>query len=211
MKRHDVVREGDDWQLVVANLPADACIVGVDEVGRGPLAGDVVAAAAVLDHRDPIDGLADSKKLTAKRREALSAQLHLRARGVALGRAGPEEIDECNILQASLLAMWRAVDALGMTPDLVLVDGHKLPAWDYPSVAIIKGDSRVPAIAAASIVAKVARDRDMCEQHERWPMYGFDAHKGYPTAAHLAALKHYGVSPLHRRSFAPVRAVIEGD
>lgn len=205
------MKQEDDWELAVAALASDACIVGVDEVGRGPLAGDVVAAAAVLDTSDPIAGLADSKKLTARRREFLSEQLHLRARGVALGRASPKEIDERNILQASLLAMWRAVDALGMTPDLVLVDGHKLPAWDYPSIAVVKGDSRVPAIAAASIVAKVARDREMCEQHERWPMYGFDAHKGYPTPAHLAALKHYGVSPLHRRSFAPVRAVIEGD
>ncbi|WP_439106002.1 ribonuclease HII [Congregibacter sp.] len=201
----------DDWELAVAGLPADACIVGVDEVGRGPLAGDVVAAAAVLDSNDLIEGLADSKKLTAKRREALSEQLYLRARGVALGRATPGEIDELNILQASLLAMARAVDALGLTPDLVLVDGRQLPRWGYRSIAVIKGDSRVPEIAAASIIAKVARDQYMCEQHERWPMYGFDAHKGYPTAAHLAALRDHGVTPLHRRSFAPVRAVIGGN
>ncbi|MFT4769251.1 MAG: ribonuclease HII [Glaciecola sp.] len=200
-----------DWEAEIAKLPADACIVGVDEVGRGPLAGDVVAAAAVLDSSDHIEGLADSKKLTAKRREVLSEQLYLRARGVALGRATAQEIDDINILEASLLAMWRAVDALGMTPDLVLVDGRQLPRWSYPSIAVIKGDSRVPQIAAASIVAKVARDRYMCEQHEQWPMYGFNAHKGYPTAAHLAALQEHGVSPLHRRSFAPVRAVIRGD
>lgn len=200
----------DDWEQAIAKLPHDACIVGVDEVGRGPLAGDVVAAAAVLDRNDPIDGLADSKKLTAKRRELLSEQLHLRAKAVALGRASPEEIDELNILQASLLAMWRAVDALGVNPDLVLVDGRQLPRWNYRSIAVIKGDSRVQQIAAASIVAKVERDRYMCEQHQRWPMYGFDAHKGYPTAAHLSALKIHGVSPLHRRSFAPVRAIIGG-
>ncbi|MDA8961932.1 ribonuclease HII [Congregibacter sp.] len=199
-----------DWEAALAKLPADACIVGVDEVGRGPLAGDVVAAAAVLNSEDPIQGLADSKKLSARRREALSEQLHLRARGVALGLATPQEIDDLNILQASLLAMWRAVDALGLTPDLVLVDGRQLPRWDYPGIAVIKGDSRVPQIAAASILAKVARDRYMCEQHEQWPMYGFDAHKGYPTAAHLAALQEHGVCPLHRRSFAPVRAVMKG-
>lgn len=201
---------GSDWETALAKLPADACIVGVDEVGRGPLAGDVVAAAAVLNNEDHIPGLADSKKLSAKRREALSEQLYLRARGVALGLATPQEIDDLNILQASLLAMWRAVDALGLTPDLVLVDGRQLPRWNYPSIAVIKGDSRVPQIAAASIVAKVARDRYMCEQHEQWPVYGFDAHKGYPTAAHLAALQEHGVCPLHRRSFAPVRAVMKG-
>ncbi|WOJ93584.1 ribonuclease HII [Congregibacter variabilis] len=200
----------DDWERALAKLPADACIVGVDEVGRGPLAGDVVAAAAVLNTEDHIEGLADSKKLSAKRREVLSEQLYLRAHGVALGRAIPQEIDDLNILQASLLAMWRAVDALGVTPDLVLVDGRQLPAWNYPSIAVIKGDSRVPQIAAASIVAKVARDRYMCEQHELWPMYGFAAHKGYPTAVHLAALQEHGVCPVHRRSFAPVRAVMKG-
>lgn len=199
-----------DWETALAKLPVDACIVGVDEVGRGPLAGNVVAAAAVLDHKDPIDGLADSKKLSAQRREALSEQIHLRAQSVALGRASPQEIDDLNILQASLLAMWRAVDALGMKPDLVLVDGRQLPRWNYPAMAVIKGDARVPQIAAASIVAKVARDRYMCEEHARWPVYGFDAHKGYPTAAHLAALREHGPCPLHRRSFAPVRAVMTG-
>lgn len=200
-----------DWEAAIARLPDDACIVGVDEVGRGPLAGDVVAAAAVLDPADPIVGLTDSKKLTAKRREVLRDELLTRARGIALGRASPVEIDTLNILQASLLAMWRAVDALGLKPDLVLVDGRQLPSWDYASIAVVKGDARVPAIAAASIVAKVARDQYMCDQHALWPNYGFDKHKGYPTAAHMAALKTYGASPLHRRSFAPVRAVIEGD
>lgn len=200
-----------DWEAAIAELPDDACIVGVDEVGRGPLAGDVVAAAAVLDPADPIVGLTDSKKLTAKRREVLRDELLTRARGIALGRASPVEIDTLNILQASLLAMWRAVDALGLKPDLVLVDGRQLPSWDYASIAVVKGDARVPAIAAASIVAKVARDQYMCDQHALWPNYGFDKHKGYPTAAHMAALKTYGASPLHRRSFAPVRAVIEGD
>jgi ribonuclease HII len=183
-------------------------VVGVDEVGRGPLAGDVVAAAVILDRQRPVAGLRDSKKLTAARREVLAASLLAEARGVSLGRASPEEIDALNILQASLLAMSRAVDGLGVAPDLVLVDGRHLPVWDHAAIAVVGGDDRVAEIAAASIVAKVTRDQEMRELHEQWPVYGFAAHKGYPTRAHLDALREHGPCPLHRRSFAPVRAVI---
>lgn len=195
-----------DWQSVRAALPEAACVVGVDEVGRGPLAGDVVAAAVVLDPLNPVAGLKDSKKLTARRREQLAEELRQRAPGLALGRCSPSEIDTLNILQASLLAMWRAVDGLELTPDLVLVDGRQLPRWDYRGIAVVRGDQLVPEIAAASIIAKVERDGDMARLDQEWPLYGFAAHKGYPTAAHLAALREHGPSPLHRRSFAPVRA-----
>lgn len=184
-------------------------MVGVDEVGRGPLAGDVVAAAVVLKSPSQIRGLADSKKLSPAQREALDGQIRERARAFAVSRASPEEIDEINILQASLLAMSRAVDALELTPDLVLVDGRQLPRWSYHAIAVIKGDAKVPAIAAASIIAKVQRDQEMRLQHKRWPHYGFAAHKGYPTKAHMAALNLHGPCPIHRRSFAPVRAALD--
>ncbi len=197
------------WRSRVESLAPDAWVVGVDEVGRGPLAGDVVAAAVVLGSPCPVDGLADSKKLSAQRRETLAAELHSKAPHLALGRASPEEIDRLNILHASLLAMHRAVQGLPITPDLVLVDGNRLPNWDYPSIAVVKGDSQVPEIAAASIVAKVTRDREMLELHDRRPVYGFARHKGYPTRAHLEALATHGVCPEHRRSFAPVRAALE--
>jgi ribonuclease HII len=197
----------DELNRVLGSLPPGACVVGVDEVGRGPLAGDVVAAAVVLDPDNPVAGLADSKKLSEKRREQLAAQLQEQALVVALGRASVQEIDTLNILQASLLAMWRAVEGLAMEPDLVLVDGKHLPRWSYPSLAVVGGDARVPAIAAASIVAKVTRDREMQALHRRFPQYGFDAHKGYPTATHRRALEEHGACPEHRRSFAPVRAV----
>lgn len=197
------------WARRRAALPPEACIVGVDEAGRGPLAGDVVAAAVVLGAPVPLDGLADSKTLSAGRREALAAQLYARAPGVALGRASSREIDTLNILQASLLAMRRAVAALGLRPDLVLVDGNRLPLWDYPAEAVVRGDARVAEIAAASIVAKVARDAHMRALHQCWPVYGFDRHKGYPTRAHLEALGRHGPCPQHRRSFAPVRASLE--
>lgn len=199
----------DELNRVIASLPAGACVVGVDEVGRGPLAGDVVAAAVVLDPGRPVAGLADSKKLSEKRREQLAAQLQAQAQAVAVGRASVQEIDTLNILQASLLAMWRAVDGLAIRADLVLVDGKHLPRWSHASVAVIGGDARVPAIAAASIVAKVTRDREMQALHRRFPQYGFDAHKGYPTAAHRRALEVHGACPEHRRSFAPVRAVTQ--
>lgn len=197
------------WEQARGNLPADAIVVGVDEVGRGPLIGDVVAGAVAFKST-PIDGLADSKALSASRREALSAEIRDCAIW-ALGRASPAEIDELNILQASLLAMRRAVEALDVQIDLVLVDGRQLPAWPYSSLAVVKGDAKVKEISAASIIAKVARDQDMLELHQKWPAYGFDAHKGYPTKRHLEALKNEGVTPFHRRSFAPVRARIQID
>jgi len=189
-----------------AALPA--LTAGVDEVGRGPLAGPVVAAAVILDPRRPITGLADSKRLSAARREALAEQIRADALAWALGRAEPEEIDRLNILQASLLAMRRAVEGLDPSPRLVLVDGRHCPPLACTTQALVKGDSRIAAISAASILAKVARDREMLELHERHPQYGFDRHKGYPTAAHLEALARHGPCPQHRRSFAPVRRAV---
>jgi ribonuclease HII len=180
-------------------------IAGVDEVGRGPLAGPVVAAAVILDETKPIEGLADSKVLSATRREELAHLIRERALCWALGRAEVEEIDRLNILRASLLAMKRAVEALSLPPELVLVDGNQAPELGYPVQTIVRGDASVPAISAASILAKVARDAEMCELDSRFPGYGFSKHKGYPTAAHLYALEKQGVSSIHRRSFGPVR------
>lgn len=180
-------------------------IAGVDEAGRGPLAGDVVAAAVILDPAAPIPGLADSKALTARRRELLFDQILETSLCYAIARATVAEIDRLNILQASLLAMTRAVDALQMQPCHVLVDGNRLPQWRYSSEAIVQGDSLEAAISAASILAKVTRDRDMQVMCSRYPGYGFSAHKGYPTRAHLAALKTLGPSAIHRTSYAPVR------
>lgn len=184
-------------------------IAGVDEVGRGPLAGDVVAAAVILDPRRPIAGLRDSKRLSAARREVLAGVIRDRALAWSVARATVAEIDELNILQASLLAMQRAVEALVPQPGFVLVDGNRLPRWRYASQPVVKGDARVPAIAAASILAKVQRDGELAELECRYPGYGFAAHKGYPTAAHLAALRELGVTPVHRRSFAPVRRLLD--
>lgn len=183
---------------------------GVDEVGRGPLCGDVVTAAVILDPAKPIEGLNDSKKLTEKRREKLYDEIREKALYFAVARAGVAEIDDINILQASLLAMHRAVDALGITPELVLVDGNKLPKWNYRSEAVVKGDSRVAAIAAASILAKVTRDREMKVLDQQYPGYGLAGHKGYPTKLHLEALQRLGVTPIHRTSYAPVRALLDG-
>ncbi len=182
---------------------------GTDEVGRGPLAGDVVAAAVVLDPENPVEGLRDSKKLTARRREILFDEIMLKARTAAVARASVEEIDRINILQASLLAMHRAVDALASPPEFVFVDGNRCPNWHYPSRAVVKGDSLVPAIAAASILAKVTRDREMAELDRAYPGYGFAQHKGYPTAVHLQALRKLGPSPVHRRSYGPVADVLK--
>lgn len=182
---------------------------GVDEVGRGPLAGDVVAAAVILDPQNPIVGLADSKKLSEKRREALAMEIRHKALCYCVARASVEEIDELNILQASLLAMKRAVEGLSIQPSFVSVDGNKLPKWHYPSEAVVKGDSKVAEISAASILAKVTRDAEMVALHQRHPEYGFDGHKGYPTAAHLAAVKQFGVLPEHRRSYAPIKKILE--
>jgi ribonuclease HII len=183
-------------------------IAGVDEVGRGPLAGDVVAAAVILDPARPIEGLRDSKKLTEARREALAVQIRHHAVAWAVARASVAEIDELNILHASMLAMKRAVEALHPQPGYVLVDGNRLPVWQYASEPVVKGDDRVPAIAAASILAKVQRDNELVALEQKYPGYGFARHKGYPTAAHLAALKELGVTPVHRRSFAPVRELL---
>lgn len=183
-------------------------VAGVDEVGRGPLAGDVVTAAVILDPARPIPGLADSKQLTAARREQLYDCILRDSLCHAFGRASVAEIDELNILQASLLAMRRAVEALGVQPGFVYVDGNRCPPWRYPSQAVVKGDSRVAAIAAASILAKVLRDREMTELDSQYPGYGFARHKGYPTPDHLEALRRLGPTHIHRRSFAPVAALL---
>lgn len=182
---------------------------GVDEVGRGPLAGPVVAAAVILDPARPIAGLKDSKQLSERKREALAAQIRSDALAWALGRAEVEEIDAINILQASLLAMQRAVAALSLAPELVLVDGNHCPRLACPAQAIVKGDNLVPAISAASILAKVSRDREMLDLDARYPGYGLAQHKGYPSKAHLAALQTLGASPVHRRSYAPVRRLLD--
>jgi len=186
-------------------------LAGVDEVGRGPLAGDVVAAAVILDPNQTIEGLADSKKLTEKKRESLFLEIQERALSWCVARASVAEIDEINILQASLLAMHRAVAGLHVQPEFVLVDGNKIPKWDYQAEAVVKGDSRVAAISAGSILAKVVRDREMVAFDETYPGYGFAGHKGYPTKVHMAALDVQGVTPIHRRSFGPVRARLELD
>lgn len=183
-------------------------VAGVDEVGRGPLAGPVVAAAVILDPARPIEGLADSKKLSEARRDALAPIIQERALAWALGRAEVEEIDRINILQASLLAMRRAVLALSTAPEFALIDGNRCPELPCPSEAVVKGDSRVAAISAASIIAKVARDREMVELDAQYPGYGLAGHKGYPSPAHLAALERLGVTPIHRRSFGPVRRLL---
>lgn len=184
-------------------------LAGVDEVGRGPLAGDVVAAAVILDQKTPITGLDDSKKLTEKKREALFPEIQEKALSWCVARASVIEIDEINILHASLLAMKRAVEGLAIAPEHVLVDGNRIPQWRYRAEAVIKGDSRVEAIAAASILAKVVRDREMIEWDKQYPQYGFAGHKGYPTKAHIAALEAHGPTSIHRRSFGPVKKKIE--
>ncbi len=183
-------------------------IAGVDEVGRGPLVGAVVTAAVILDPSRPISGLKDSKKLSEKRREALAVEIREQALAWSLGRAERIEIDEINILKATMLAMQRAVNGLKEHPDFVLVDGNRCPMLTYPCQAVVKGDALVPAISAASILAKVARDAEMQRLHERYPQYGFAEHKGYPTAKHLAALKEFGPILEHRRSFGPVREAL---
>lgn len=183
-------------------------VAGVDEVGRGPLAGPVVAAAVILDPQRPIEGLADSKKLSEKKREALSVVIKERALAWSIARAEVEEIDDINILQASLLAMQRAVVSLSPVAEYALIDGNRCPELTCPSEAVVKGDSRVAAISAASIIAKVARDREMIEMDLQYPGYGLAKHKGYPSKAHLEALTQLGVTPIHRRSYAPVRRVL---
>jgi len=186
-------------------------VCGVDEAGRGPLAGPVYAAAVILDASRPIAGLMDSKKLSEKRRDKLALEIRQHASAWAIAEASVEEIDEINILRASLLAMRRAVDALAIRPEEVWVDGLYCPDTGLPSRAIVQGDSSVAAISAASILAKTARDAAMLVLHERYPQYGFDGHKGYPTAAHVAAMRLHGVSNVHRRSFRPVRELLQGN
>lgn len=183
-------------------------IAGVDEVGRGPLVGDVVTAAVILDPAKPIAGLADSKKLTDKKRQALAIEIKEKALCWSIGRCSPTEIDELNILHATMLAMTRAVEGLSTTPEFVFVDGNRLPVLSMPAQAVIKGDSLVAEISAASIIAKVARDDEMIELDKRYPEYGFAGHKGYPTKAHFAALEQYGAISEHRKSFKPVQRVL---
>ena len=186
-------------------------VAGVDEAGRGPLAGPVVAAAVILDDLKPIAGLADSKTLSPRQRERLSAEIHARALCFSVAQASVEEIDRLNILQATLLAMRRAVMGLRLKPHKVLVDGNRLPTLDIVAEAVVQGDRKVPAISAASILAKVARDRWCLEIDAEYPAYGFAAHKGYGTAQHLLALQTHGATPWHRRSFSPVaRALSRG-
>jgi ribonuclease HII len=187
-------------------------ICGVDEAGRGPLAGAVVAGAVVLDPSNPIEGLKDSKKLSAARREFLFEQIQLKAKAWGIGEASPAEIDEINILQATMLAMRRAIEdlttRLGGWPDKALIDGNRCPELPIFAEAIVKGDTKEPAISAASILAKVTRDRQMIVMHEKYPQYGFAQHMGYPTEAHFAALQEFGACDEHRRSFSPVRNVL---
>jgi ribonuclease HII len=188
--------------MALIDLPAGVC--GIDEAGRGPLAGPVVAAAVMLDPARPIVGLEDSKKLSAKRRAALSMEIRAKALAWSVSEASPEEIDRINILQATFLAMQRAVAGLSLLPVRAVVDGNRCPALAIPVEAIVKGDGKITAIAAASILAKTVRDEKMRKLHECYPQYGFDRHMGYPVAAHLAALKIHGPCPEHRKSFRPV-------
>jgi len=186
-------------------------VCGVDEAGRGPLCGPVVAAAVILDPARPIDGLNDSKKLSERARERLAPLIRERALAWAIAEASVDEIDQLNILHASLLAMQRAVAGLGIAPTEVLIDGNRCPQLPYPARAIVKGDATEPSISAASILAKTARDETMRVLDAQWPQYGLAAHKGYPTPAHLQALQQHGVADFYRRSFAPVRRLLDAD
>ena len=201
---HTSPRGRDAWTPIVIDYDGHL-LAGVDEVGRGPLVGNVVAAAVMLDPKRPILGLADSKKLSAKRREALDVMIRENALAWAIASASPEEIDALNIYHATHLAMRRAVDALSPGAEYLLVDGNRLPGHCLPGQAVVKGDARHDAIAAASILAKVARDAEMVALDARYPDYGFARHKGYPTPEHLAVLERLGPLPEHRRSFAPVQ------
>ena len=190
------------------NRPDVQYIAGVDEVGRGPLVGDVVTAAVILDPSKPIEGLTDSKKLSDKKRKALSDEIKDKALSYCIARATVAEIDELNILHATMLAMTRAVAGLDITPDFVFVDGNRLPDLDVAAQAIVKGDALVGEISAASILAKVARDEEMVALHQQYPEYGFAGHKGYPTKAHFEALAEHGATEHHRKSFKPVQRVL---
>ena len=195
--------------MVIIAIENGVITAGVDEVGRGPLAGPVVAAAVILDTRNPIQGLMDSKKLTEKKRNLLAIEIREKSMAWSLGRAEHDEIDSINILQATLLAMKRAVESLSIKPELVLVDGVYCPDIIHKVEAIIKGDSKIPAISAASIIAKVARDNEMIALDNEYPGYGFSQNKGYPTKMHINALNKLGVSSIHRKSFAPVKKYLE--
>ncbi|GAA0244449.1 ribonuclease HII [Marinomonas primoryensis] len=185
-------------------------LAGTDEAGRGPLAGEVVAAAVILDPNRPIAGLADSKKLSEKKREALFVEIQEKAVAYGVASATIEEIDEINILHASMLAMSRAVALLSVAPEHVLIDGNRIPPnLPCPAEAVVKGDARHAAISAASILAKVTRDRDIVQAAKIYPQYGFEKHKGYPTALHLKAIQVHGITPIHRRSFGPVKKILE--
>ena len=188
---------------------SEQLVAGVDEVGRGPLAGPVIAAAVILDPDNPIEGLTDSKKLSEKKRETLAEEIKSKAKSWCIARAEPEEIDDINILQASLLAMQRAVEGLDTQPGHCLIDGNKLPKLNCSAEAIVKGDLKEPAISAASIIAKVARDTEMCEMDEKYPGYGFAKHKGYPTKFHREAIAEKGVTEIHRKSFGPVQEQLQ--
>lgn len=188
--------------------PEDELICGVDEAGRGPLAGPVFAAAVILNTHKPIEGLRDSKKLSELKRETLAAHIKERALAWCIAQASEEEIDRLNILQASMLAMRRAIEGLGVTPTLALIDGNRCPQCAIRTEPIIGGDDKVAAISAASILAKTARDNALLALHAHYPHYGFDKHKGYPTALHMERLRLHGVSPVHRRSYAPVRELL---
>ena len=183
-------------------------IAGVDEAGRGPLVGNVVAAAVILDPNNPIMGLADSKKLSEKKRESLYSEIIEKALAYHIAHATPAEIDQLNILHATMLAMKRAVEGLSLQPQFVQVDGNRLPVWNYKAEAIVKGDAKEACISAASILAKVTRDREMAELHMQHPDYGFAQHKGYPTQLHMEQLKRLGPLPCHRRSFGPVKVLV---
>jgi ribonuclease HII len=194
--------------LNLDNTASQQLIAGVDEAGRGPLAGPVIAAAVILDADQPIEGLTDSKQLSESRREELAGIIKQHALAWAVGRAEVEEIDALNILQASLLAMQRAVEGLSVAPQHVMVDGNRCPKFPCPASAIVKGDSLVPAISAASIIAKVTRDREMLQLDQQYPGYGLQSHKGYPTKKHIEALNRLGVSPIHRTTFGPVKKLL---
>lgn len=192
-------------QFDLLDIPENGLLAGVDEVGRGPLCGPVVAAAVILDPARPIEGLQDSKKLSEARRTALASEIREKALAWSVGRADVDEIDRFNILHATMLAMQRAVAGLSVTPELALIDGNRCPVLEVPCQAVIKGDDRVAAISAASILAKVERDAEMQALDRQYPGYGIAAHKGYPTRQHLQALQMLGATPIHRRSFKPVQ------
>ena len=183
-------------------------LAGVDEVGRGPLAGDVVTAAVILDANKPIDGLADSKKLTDKRRQKLALEIREKALCWYIARSSVEEIDRYNILQATMMAMVRAVDGLSISPEYVAVDGNRMPPWNYNAETVVKGDDKVPEISAASILAKVCRDSEMIAFDEEYPGYGFSGHKGYGTKQHMQAIERLGPSPIHRQTFEPIKSML---